>query len=63
MNVKNGTIQVSFRLPRHLVKRMREITEVSSWPPPPSQTDIVVRGIEQVLRTLEKGRKVRAEAD
>lgn len=48
------TVQVSFRLPHELVERLRDISNVDVWPPPPSQTDIVIRGIEHVLKTLEK---------
>jgi Arc/MetJ-type ribon-helix-helix transcriptional regulator len=64
MKVNDRTVQVSFRLPQQLVERMRDITSTNEWPPPPSQTEIVARGIELVLRRLEKrGSKVRAEAD
>lgn len=56
------TTQVCFRLERQLVKRMREVAKSDDWPPPPSQTEIVSRGIELVLRNLEK-RRARAEAD
>jgi hypothetical protein len=48
------TIQVSFRLRRELVTRMRSVATLQSWPPPPSQTEIVSRGIEMVLEKLEK---------
>jgi len=53
------TIQVSFRLPKNLVERMRDIATARHWPPPPSQTEIVSRGIEMVLQKLEpkKGRR------
>jgi hypothetical protein len=58
MNVKSSTVQVSFRLPALLVRRLRNVSSARSWPPPPSQTEIAARGIELVLATLEK----RAEA-
>jgi hypothetical protein len=50
---EHETIQVSFRLERGLVRRMRQIAKSGQWPPPPSQTEIVTRGIEMVLRELE----------
>lgn len=57
------TVQVSFRLERQLVDRMREISNTPKWPPPPSQTEIVTRGIELVLNKLNKRRaRSRAEA-
>jgi hypothetical protein len=56
------TVQVSFRLERQLVERMREITNTRDWPPPPSQTEIVSRGIELVLSKLKKRARSRAEA-
>lgn len=55
------TVQVSFRLPHELVERLRGVSAVSAWPPPPSQTEIVIRGIEHVLRGLEK-RSARTKA-
>ena len=55
------TIQVSFRLPHDLVERLREASAERAWPPPPSQTEIVIRGVEHVLRTLEK-RSARVKA-
>jgi hypothetical protein len=61
VNDTAGTIQVSFRLPRELVDRMREVTTADEWPPPPSQTEIVARGIELVLQKLE-GKRGRARA-
>lgn len=51
------TEQVSFRLARSLMKRMREITNARTWPPPPSQTEIVSRGIELVLAKLERDKR------
>jgi hypothetical protein len=48
------TVQVSYRLPSDLVRRMRDIAQMSTWPPPPSQTEIVSKGIEMVLEKLEK---------
>lgn len=53
------TVQVSFRLPHELVERLRDISNVDVWPPPPSQTDIVIRGIERVLGEMEKKREKR----
>lgn len=47
------TVQVSFRLPHELVERLREASAERAWPPPPSQTDIVIRGIEHVLKTMK----------
>ena len=55
------TVQVSFRLPHELADRLREASSEKTWPPPPSQTDIVIKGIEHVLRTLEK-RNARSKA-
>jgi hypothetical protein len=64
MTVNDKTIQVSFRLPQQLVERMRDVSTTRVWPPPPSQTEIVARGIELVLRRLERrGSKARAEAE
>jgi hypothetical protein len=54
VNRKQPTTQVSFRLPRRLVERMREASSVRCWPPPPSQTEIVVHGVELVLEKLAK---------
>jgi hypothetical protein len=59
---ENDTTQVSFRLRRELVKRMQTISRGSGWPPPPSQTEIVTRGIELVLSKLEQRKKLRAKA-
>ena len=56
--IERETVQVSFRLERGLVKRMRQVAKSGQWPPPPSQTEIVARGIEMVLRKLEKRGKV-----
>jgi hypothetical protein len=53
VNHNQDTIQVSYRLDRRLVQRMRRVTEADKWPPPPTQTDIVSRGIEMVLDNLE----------
>jgi hypothetical protein len=63
MTVNNDTptIQVSFRLDRDLVERMREVASSKDWPPPPSQTEIVSRGIELVLSKL-KSKRTRARA-
>lgn len=60
--MRNKTAQVSFRLPEELVERMRVISNASVWPPPPSQTDIVERGIELVLQKLESGKRAKARA-
>jgi hypothetical protein len=56
MKVKRApqTIQVSFRFPRRVVERMREASSARSWPPPPSQKEIALRGVEMVLDQLEK---------
>jgi hypothetical protein len=63
MDVKyhDDRIPVSFRLDRKLVKRMKDVCGVRSWPPPPSQTEIVARGIELVLAELESKRGKRAQ--
>lgn len=64
-----ATIQVSFRLPYALVERMREVSTARSWPPPPSQTDLVIQGLQRVLEELEHERerrkrsRARAKAD
>src|SRR5215831_10004630 len=57
MSVNENTVQVSFRLERQLVTRMRRVCDAQRWPPPPSQTEIVRRGIEMVLLSLKKGRR------
>lgn len=62
MSKNDTTIQVSFRLQSELVERMRAVSTAERWPPPPSQTEIVSRGIEMVLRRLEPKRKQRAAA-
>lgn len=62
MTKDNGTIQVSFRLESELVERMRAVSTADRWPPPPSQTEIVSRGIEMVLKKLETKRSRRAAA-
>jgi hypothetical protein len=54
MTIERETVQVSFRLERGLVRRMRQVAKSAKWPPPPSQTEIVTRGIEMVLSRLEK---------
>jgi hypothetical protein len=60
-NAKLETVQVSFRLERDLVERMRRAANSSRWPPPPSQTEIVSRGVELVLTKLKRQRKPRAK--
>ena len=63
VNDDTPTIQVSFRLNAELVARMREVANAKDWPPPPSQTEIVSRGIEMVLAKLKPKRgKARAAA-
>jgi len=61
VNDEGPTIQVSFRLNADLVHRMREVAGSKEWPPPPSQTEIVSRGIEMVLAKL-KPKRGRARA-
>jgi len=57
MSVKNADrFPVSFRLDPKLIKRMRDFCTAERWPPPPTQTEIVERGIELVLTKLEKRR-------
>lgn len=62
MSNESDTIQVSFRLQKDLVERLRHVSTADRWPPPPSQTEIVSRGIKMVLRKLEPKRKQRAAA-
>jgi len=57
VNENHTTIPVSFRLDRVLVKRLRAFCATEQWPPPPTQTDIVERGIKDVLDELEAKRK------
>jgi hypothetical protein len=58
MQTQEKTIQVSFRLPRQLVERLRSATRNKrKWPPAPSQTDIVAQGVELMLRELKKPRR------
>jgi hypothetical protein len=59
--VKTGinTVQVSYRLPLKLVARLRKISErlrkQETFPRQgPSQTDIVIHGIELALQKLER---------
>ena len=47
------TIPVSFRLDRELVEALRAFCTAETWPPRPSQTEIVTRGIKMVLENLE----------
>jgi hypothetical protein len=58
MNAQEKTVSVSYRLPMQLVVRLRQATRNSkrAWPPPPSQTALVIEGIELMLRKLERGR-------
>jgi len=61
------TVPVSFRLDAELMARLRVFCGAEKWPPPPSQTEIVERGIRMVLENLEPSKrhkrgKVRAEA-
>jgi hypothetical protein len=57
------TVQISFRIPTQLVERLRAITQTNEWPPPPTQTEIVTRGIEYVVTKLEQQRgRPRAKA-
>jgi hypothetical protein len=62
VNNDSPTVQVSFRLDRDLVERMREVTGSKGWPPPPSQTEIVSRGIELVLAKLKRRARARVAA-
>jgi len=52
----------SFRLDRELVERLHEFCNAPDWPPPPSQTEIVERGIRIVLDNLEPTRRKRGKA-
>jgi len=63
-NSTSKTVQVSFRLPHELVERLRLASAERAWPPPPSQTEIVIRGVEHVLKTLktQERRSARAKA-
>jgi hypothetical protein len=58
MNAQEKTVSVSFRLPTQLVVRLRKATRNNQrvWPPPPSQTALVIEGIETMLKRLEKKR-------
>jgi len=60
---REETVQVSFRLPSELVRRMKTISTSQTWPPPPSQTEIVSRGIRIVLEKLEAKRPRRGKAN
>jgi hypothetical protein len=62
-NGPTSTVQISFRLQRNLVERMRDVSNADQWPPPPTQTEIVTKGIELVLEQLARKRgKRRASA-
>ena len=63
VNNSNHTIQVSFRLNADLVARMREVAMSETWPPPPSQTEIVSKGIEMVLSKLARHKRSRTRAE
>jgi hypothetical protein len=45
------------RVPKELVERLKAFVSSSAWPPRPSQSEIVTRGIETVLDELEGVRK------
>jgi len=49
-------VPVSFRLSRELVEALRDFCATETWPPPPTQTEIVTKGIELVLRELKSKR-------
>jgi predicted DNA-binding protein len=53
-SAKGAKVQVSFRLPRDLARRLKDAANARHWPPPPSQTEIAERGIELVLDKLQK---------
>jgi len=57
VNQDDDRIPVSFRLSRELVERMRIVAAARRWPPPPSQTDIVNRGIELALAEYKRKSK------
>jgi len=61
VNENHSTVPVSFRLDRVLIQRLREYCMADQWPPRPTQTDIVERGIKDVLDELQ-GRKLRRRA-
>jgi hypothetical protein len=46
-------ITVAARVPRILAERLKAFTQLPGWPPPPSQSEIICRGIETVLDELE----------
>ena len=52
-----GYVSMSFRVKERLAERLRKATKPRQWPPRPSQTDIVTRGIELALRELEEENK------
>jgi hypothetical protein len=58
MDAQLKTVQVSYRLPLQLVARLRQLARNRRrWPPGPSQTDIVIHGIEMALRKLEQDKR------
>jgi len=61
VNRTDTTVPVSFRIEAELMARLRRFTEAETWPPPPSQTDIVERGIRIVLDNLEPSIKRRGK--
>ena len=57
VDIEKPTIPVSFRLDRELVEALRDFCRAETWPPPPSQTEVVARGIRIVLDNLEPPKK------
>ena len=59
MPPESQTTQVSFRLPRRLVQRMKNVSEANVWPPPPTQngranTPVIVK-LSPVIEKVATG--------
>jgi hypothetical protein len=51
-------VTMSFRLDAELVTRLHKASKMKRWPPPPSMTEIVERGVKRILVKLENGTKI-----
>jgi len=50
---KPKQVVLNIRIDQHLAERLNAASSKSTWPPSPSKTQIVRRGIELVLAELE----------
>jgi len=52
---REKTVPKTFQLKPSLIARLQKATRKDGrWPPPPTKTDLVSRGIEMALQELER---------